>query len=424
MGLQIRYSSERGNEESLAVKNWRIALIGAGHRGRALAALAKASKWQAQVVAVADPVAQSRQIVAERMDVRADRCFEHHKPLLDHQSEFDAVIIAAPVHLHATLATDCLCAGIPSFLEKPMTRTIDEAIELHSVQKTTNTPLFIGFNLRFARFYRRLKELVHDGAAGQVFSIEWKEVLSAEAWADGYCRSTWYSRSEEVGGWLLEKSCHDIDQLNWLSGTPCIRVASFGSRRHFIPRADVPTRCTDGCPIESECDFYCYKLHPNGPESLPEFVPPHRWDLCVYHGGSNLVDRQVAILEYENGLTAAFSLLPIGNRWERLMRICGSEGTIRGCDSRNEIHLYRHDREEPVIADPPTEIGGHGGADPNVIDAFFEFLENPFASIETNVDVGLESMLTAGGIELARQQNRVIELNPWRVKSLSPTATS
>lgn len=32
--------------------------------------------------------------------------------------------------------------------------------------------------------------------------------------------------------------------------------------------------------------------------------------LCVYHSGSDLVDHQSAILEYANGVTVAFSLLP------------------------------------------------------------------------------------------------------------------
>jgi predicted dehydrogenase len=295
-----------------------------------------------------------------------------------------------------------------------MARTIEEAHDVARAARSSRVPLMVGMNLRFAPFYRRLKQLVSDGAIGTLISIEWKEVLSAAAWADGYCRSSWYSRKCDVGGWLLEKSCHDIDQINWLVDAPCTRVASFGSRGYFRPRDDVPERCSDACPVESTCYFSCHRLHPDGPGSLPTYVPPERWDLCVYHSGSDLVDRQVAILEYDNHVTAAFSLLPVGSHWERLMRICGSEGTVRGSDSRNEIRIHRHNRTEPTVEVTSGVEGGHGGADPGVIGAFLSHLEDPSIPIAVTVEQGLESMLAAGAIETACAERRVVELAPLR----------
>ena len=396
------------------MKARKLAIIGAGNRGCGLARLAVRSGQPVEIAGLVEPDAATLHAAADEFHVLASSCFTCHESLLESAVDFDAAIVATDVRTHARIACDCLNAGLPIYLEKPMTRTINEAIEVYATARSTRVPLVVGFNLRFAPFYKRLKELISAGAVGQIISIEWKEVLSAAAWADGYCRSTWYSRKKDVGGWLLEKSCHDIDQINWLAGAPCERVASFGSRRYFVPREDVPQRCTDGCPIESRCYFSCFKLHPDGPASLPHYVPAEHWDLCVYHSGSDLVDRQVAILEYENGVTAAFSLLPIGNHWERLMRICGSEATIRGSDHRNEIHIYPHDRAEPIVEDPPQSGGGHGGADPQIVSAFLRFLDDPSQSFEITVEAGLESMLSAGGIEMAREQNQLVELGNFR----------
>jgi len=272
----------------------------------------------------------------------------------------------------------------------------------------------VGFNLRYAPFYWRMKQLVADGAVGDVMSIEWKEILSPRAWALGYCRASWYSRAAQAGGWLLEKSCHDIDQINWLADSPCARVASFGSRSHFQPRHDVPKRCTEGCHIEPQCPYSCFKVSPQGPSSLPGYVPPDRWDLCVYHSGSDLMDRQVAIMEYANGVTAAFTILPSGPRWERAMRICGAKATIRAGDHSNEIHIYPHGSSQPIVEDVAVPHEGHGGADPESIGAFIDLLNDPGHQVRATLTDGLESMLVAGGIELARQQNWVVELDPWR----------
>ena len=380
-----------------------------------MARLAAQSQWAAQIVALADPAEVARQRGEAALGIGKDRQFADHGDLLAQCPGLDAAIVATEVHTHAQITCDCLQAGVPVYLEKPMTRTIEEAHQVVAAARSAEVPLMVGMNLRFAPFYRRLKELVADGAVGEVISVEWKEVLSPGAWADGYCRASWYSRKSEVGGWLLEKSCHDIDQINWLMHPPCARVASFGSRSHFVPRDDVPERCTDGCPVADECVYECHKLHPDGTASLPEYVPPERWDLCVYHCGSDLVDRQVALLEYEDGATAAFSLLPAGNRWERLMRICGSDATIRASDALQEIHICAHDRADPVVEQLTTGRGGHGGADSRAMAAFLRLLDDPSQPSEISLEEGLESMLGAGGIELACQEKRVVELGPLRV---------
>ncbi|MDP6108150.1 MAG: Gfo/Idh/MocA family oxidoreductase, partial [Candidatus Brocadiia bacterium] len=234
------------------MKNYRIALIGSGGRGIGMARLAAQSPWSAEIVALADPAVVARQRGEEALGIGRERQFADHRDLLARCPELDAAIVATEVHNHARVACDCLRAGVSVYLEKPMCRTIDEAHEVVATARSTGVPLMVGMNLRFAPFYRRLKELVADGAIGELISVEWKEVLSADAWADGYCRASWYSRRSEVGGWLLEKSCHDIDQINWLMDAPCARVASLGSRSHFVPREDVPERCTDGCPEADE----------------------------------------------------------------------------------------------------------------------------------------------------------------------------
>jgi predicted dehydrogenase len=392
----------------------KLALIGAGNRGRGLASLALKSGQPVEISALADPSQSSRKLAEDALGVPPDRQFTSCAQLLDQCPDLDAAIVATDVRSHAQTACRCLEKGLPIYLEKPMTRTIDEAHQVVRTSRETGVPVMVGFNLRYSPFYRRLKEVVQSGVAGQVISIEWKEILSPHAWADGYSRAGWYTQQDQMGGWLLEKSCHDIDLINWLVDAPCSRVSSFGSRKHFVPRDDVPLRCTDGCPIESECYFSCYKLHPDGPASTPSYVGPERWDLCVYHSGADLRDRQVAIMEYENGVTASFSIVPVGYRWERVMRICGTEATINGSDFDCEINVCRHDASQPTVETLPKTPEGHGGADPAIIKAFLDYMADRSRELPVSLDAALEAMLVAGGIELACDDKRVLELAQLR----------
>ena len=109
----------------------RLAVIGAGGRGRGMAGLAIESEWPVRVTALADPSADARRKGGELLSVATARCFTDHRELLEQcQGDVDAAIVASTVDTHAEVACDCLRAGVRIFLEKPITRTIAEAMQV------------------------------------------------------------------------------------------------------------------------------------------------------------------------------------------------------------------------------------------------------------------------------------------------------
>ena len=136
--------------------------------------------------------------------------------------------------------------------------------------------------------------------------------------------------------------------------------------------------------------------------------------LCVYHSGSDLVDHQSAILEYANGVTVAFSLLPLTHLQSRFVHVRGSEATLRGCSTRNELRLYPYLSGDEIVCDPSPTEGGHGGGDPSIVEAFLDWLDDECRVPKTTGPEGLEAMVVACGIDLAMRECRVVELDELR----------
>ena len=63
---------------------------------------------------------------------------------------------------------------------------------------------------------------------------------------------------------LLQKSCHDMDILQWLIGKQCKKVQSFGSTKFFNEAnapAGSPDYCIQGCPVGDTCPYNSVKLY-------------------------------------------------------------------------------------------------------------------------------------------------------------------
>ena len=394
------------------MKRHSLALIGAGTRGWRLARLAAEHAERAHLSAVADPVPGHREAFAKELSIPPGRCFASHAELLRECRDLDGAIVSSPVAEHAQAACDCLEAGVAVFLEKPMALNVTEAKRIVHAAERTGVRLQVGFNCRYAPFHMALKQVVAEGKLGQVLSIEWKEALAPSHWAE-YCRHPTYSRRSALGSWLLEKCCHDIDLINWVVDAQCVRVASFGSRSHFAPRPDVPRDCSPECPIESECLFSAAKLYGEA-QPDPTGQRRHMPHVCVYHSGADLVDHQTALLEYDNGVTVVFSLLPLTHLQTRFVHICGSDATLRGCWTLNELRLHPYRTSEEVVCDPAPATGGHGGADPQIILAFLDWLDDEGCRPKTTGAEGLEAMVVCMGIDLAMRERRVVELTELR----------
>lgn len=78
---------------------------------------------------------------------RIAECFTEVDALLANRP--DAVMIHAATAVHLELAAQCLRAGIPTFVDKPLCDTLAGVESLANLALAQNRPLFVGFNRRY-----------------------------------------------------------------------------------------------------------------------------------------------------------------------------------------------------------------------------------------------------------------------------------
>ncbi len=389
-----------------------IAVVGGGGRGKGSAERVMREKGRAKIVGAAEPDENRRAMFREKFALPDGACFKGYRDLLRSGIKIGGVFITTMPDSHAEIACAFLENGIPVFLEKPMSDSIDSTARIVNAAKKTGTLIHIGFNCRYAPFFEKIKEIVSSGKLGEIVSVEWKEILTPHHWST-YCRYPSYNKRNVIGSWLLEKCCHDLDLMNWIIDSRCSRVCSFGNRSHFNRKDELPQYCTDGCPVEKSCIFSAYKSYPELRDSGSKLEKYK--SLCVYKTDSDLVDHQSSVLEYENGVTVCFSLLPLGSVNTRTVYICGTEAALNADWIKNIIRIVPHESGEEIFCGPDlSSAGGHGGGDQKIISAFLDYLDDRNNRPKTTIEEGWESMVVGCGIDKSLKEHRVVELSALR----------
>ncbi len=163
-----------------------------------------------QTVAVCDIDEQAARERAEEFDVAA--VYTDWRELLDDDS-VDAVSVLLPHHLHRDVAVAAAEAGKHVLCEKPMATSLDECDAMISAADAAGVVLMVGQILRFRQANIRARELIREGAVGEVRNVLRRRLSKSEGF-----RSEWARRPEEAGGWVLYGfGAHEVDMILWLT---------------------------------------------------------------------------------------------------------------------------------------------------------------------------------------------------------------
>jgi predicted dehydrogenase len=87
-----------------------------------------------------------------------------------------------------------------------MTTDEKKAQNILDTQKRTGKKLRVTFNYRYAPGNTKIRELIMDGAIGDIFSVHFEWLLDIRHGADYYRR--WHRNKHNSGGLLVHKSTH------------------------------------------------------------------------------------------------------------------------------------------------------------------------------------------------------------------------
>ena len=306
--------------------------------------------------------------------------------------KLDLLMIGSPNHLHLDHIKIGLNAGIKIFAEKPI--VIDEAQSFELAKllgEFGQDQVLVGLVLRYSQHARSVRELINKSVLGNIISIEASEHIMP--WHGGFFMRNWRRKEKFSGGFMLEKCCHDIDFYNMIVGCRVKRVASFGGRSSFIP---------ENKPEKNLEEFTKYNL--SGWEAKES----------VFDSDADIVDHQVAIIEYENGATLAFHTnMRVPDEFRRFA-VIGTNGMVEGDFVRG--FLKAHDQQNNVVLeeDYGAAFGkekGHYGADNLMLKDINQHLIN---SEKINLPVGVKDCIEAGLIAMkideSRKTGKIIDL--------------
>ena len=212
-----------------------IAIAGLGSRGKdAYAQAIKSMPDRAKTVAVADPDPEKLRAVAQDFSIPADRCFRTAEDLLAREKLADALVICPQDRQHVGHALPALEKGYDVLLEKPISPDLDQCKALLETARRTGRKVVVCHVLRYSPFYRRIKAVLDSGVLGQLQAIQGIENVTYWHQAHSFVRGNWRN-SETSSPMFLQKCCHDMDLMVWLTGKRCVKVSSFGSLGHFTP---------------------------------------------------------------------------------------------------------------------------------------------------------------------------------------------
>jgi predicted dehydrogenase len=220
-----------------------FAVMGCGARGQVFTDWIFRNPAVAKVIAVADPDADRRNLIADRHAVPAERRFKAWEDLLARPRLADAVINTLMDRLHAPAGIKAFDLGYHMLLEKPMAVNLADCTALDDARRRNARVASVCHSLRHHPTYREVKRLITSGAIGDVMSLDQLEGVEPVHQAHSFVRGNWGNESRSTF-MLLAKSCHDIDIIMYLIDRPCTAVSSFGSLSHFT-KANQPAGAPD-----------------------------------------------------------------------------------------------------------------------------------------------------------------------------------
>jgi len=309
-------------------------------------------------------------------------------------ADIDWVMISSWNCYHKEQVIAAFRAGKHVFCQKPLATNLSDCVSMCLAWRESGKMFNIGFTLRYSPHYRRIRQLLDEGTVGRIISMELNETLDFNH--GGYIMGDWRRLQKYAGTHLLEKCCHDIDLANWMVDSMVTRVASFGGLNFFTP--------------DNEKHIKRIGKNRTGVDAYST------WrglvNLNSFTSDKDIIDNQVAIIEYADGVRATFHTNCNAGIPERRMYILGSEGAIRANVLDGTIEVKRIGFDTLLEDESTGARGGHGDGDNVLAEELAQSMIHG-APPSAGLEEGLRSAIVCFAIDEAMETGRVVDVGPY-----------
>lgn len=135
--------------------------------------------------------------------------------------DVNAVYIATPPSTHERYTLLSLSAGKPVYVEKPVSISADSVEQMIQAEKKNNGKVSVAHYRRGLPLFKKIKQLVNEGAIGDVKLILLKTLQPQMSKIITQTDDNWRINPSISGGGLFhDLSPHQLDILYWMFGEP------------------------------------------------------------------------------------------------------------------------------------------------------------------------------------------------------------
>lgn len=355
------------------------------------------------------------------------------------ETQPDVAIVTTMDATHHTYIVRAMELGCDVITEKPMTTDITRMRAVFDAIDRTGKSLRVSFNYRYSPAYTRLRQLVMDGVIGQPLAVDFSWMLDTSHGADYFRR--WHREKINSGGLLVHKATHHFDLVNWwIDSYPQSvfamgKLAFYGKENAEARGEHYPYARYTGVP-EAADDPFALNLDSKevfrGLYLDAEAESGYIRDRNVFGEPITIEDTMAVTARYRNGAILSYSLLAY-SPWEGLrVAITGNKGRVE-LDVVESINHLMGDgqaasaskgafkstqlRAYPMFGTPydveiPAAEGGHGGADPVMLEQLFASNPpaDPFNRAASHID-GAASAITGIAANESIRTGQMIQID-------------
>lgn len=391
----------------------RIGIIGTG--GRGVGCFGKTLTQHNDVQLFLADANSQRVAEAARELGKETQSYTSIEGMLD-EAELDGVVITTPDYLHDDHVIAALEKGVRHIIvDKPLAITTEGCKRVIDTMHATGGKVAIGFNLRHIPLIDRIKTIIDNGEIGDLMSMENREFYDGGR----TYMARWNRKYAWSGGLWIHKGSHDFDVFNWwnAAGDPERVFASAGLnalRPDKLPFEEVPGKTVG--PNCASCDYYevCPDRTDMGKSDLFNAQTAQEdgyvKDLCIFLSDKDVHDNGIAIVEYDNNVRASHLECFVCGFDDRLYTVIGDRGTlVANLSNPTQIELRPRWGESKFIDVPLPEEGGHGGADPLLIENFLASLKGE-GQPSSSVRDGIKAVAVGQAAEISWREKRSVKI--------------